>query len=77
MTWQPIETAPKERVGPAIYEDHGPTILVSDGIRNCAVAQWCWHKNMKTGNWKYPGKGIVVWFSPKLWMPVPQTTESP
>lgn len=64
--WRPIETAPKERVGPASYEDHGPYLLLGLG-KNMHVGCWHWHQNGKTGNWKTSG-GVIF---PTHWMPLP------
>jgi hypothetical protein len=69
MNWQPIETAPKERIGPASYQNHGPRILVAI-MDSVEIARWDWHKNNKTGNWKRDD-GRVTWGEPEMWAPLP------
>jgi hypothetical protein len=69
--WQPIETAPKERVGPHLYENHGPTILLGfAGTNAIKTGRWEWHQNGRTGNWKCEGR--VTFQKPTHWMPLPE-----
>lgn len=68
MTWQPIETAPKD----------GTSVLVSDGKNGWSVAAAAFrtfHPN---------AEGVKTWrtyhghrLTPKFWMPLPPFPETP
>lgn len=69
--WQPIDSAPKDRVGPASYENHGPRILAVNARRTVRIVRWDWHQNGKTGNWK-EDDGRVTYGPLTHWQPLPE-----
>lgn len=72
--WQLIETAPRERIGPESYHNHGPAILCCvRGTGLVFMAHWNWHRNGKTGNWKIEYANRVPWQTPTHWMPLPES----
>lgn len=65
--WFPIDTAPQARIGSGSWQNHGPRILVASG-EYVQIAQWAWHANKKTGNWKSEYGRVIM---PDAWRSLP------